>query len=128
MAIIAQEDSKYTFELTGQDLKDYIEKRAKPIQPTKKIQEPEEETKYTMADTEEVFNSYDDALEYIYEQDIIYYNKAIKYLSENDASLRESLELAHNGGYEYKHLSSETLASIHYQDFLINSLEEFKTP
>tara|TARA_B110000285_G_scaffold213287_1_gene257488 strand:+ start:358 stop:744 length:387 start_codon:yes stop_codon:yes gene_type:complete len=128
MAIIAQEDSKYTFELTGQDLKDYIEKRAKPIQPTKKIQEPEEETKYTMADTEEVFNSYDDALEYIYAEEIIYYNKAMEYLSEHDWSLRESLSLAHDFGFQIENLTSETLATIHYQDFLINSLEEFKTP
>ena len=88
----------------------------------------QEETKYTMADTEEVFNSYDDALEYIYAEEIIYYNRAIEYLSEHDWSLRESLSLANDFGFSCENLSSETLATIHYQDFLINSLEKIKTP
>tara|TARA_R110002167_G_scaffold268633_2_gene475082 strand:+ start:216 stop:518 length:303 start_codon:yes stop_codon:yes gene_type:complete len=84
------------------------------------------QTKYTMADTEEVFNSYEDALEYIYAEEIIYYNRAMEYLSEHDFSLRDSLALADDFGFEIKNLSSETLATIHYQDFLINSLEEIK--
>ena len=42
----------------------------------------------------------------------IYYSVAIKYLSENDSSLAESLELAHFMGYEVQDLNSEILASL----------------
>lgn len=52
------------------------------------------------------------------EQDIIYYSKAMEYLAENDASLRESLELAQDCGYEAKALNSELLATILYQQKL----------
>lgn len=44
--------------------------------------------------------------------DIIYYSNAIKYLQENDPSLRESLEIASDFGFELKNLSSEVLASL----------------
>ena len=44
--------------------------------------------------------------------DIIYYSNAIKYLQENDPSLRESLEIAIEYGYELENLSSEVLASL----------------
>ena len=44
--------------------------------------------------------------------EVIYYNNAIDYLSENDASLRESLEIAEEYGYEPKDLNSEILASL----------------
>lgn len=44
--------------------------------------------------------------------DIIYYSNAIKFLSENDASLRQSLEIAADLGYEAKNLNSELLASL----------------
>ena len=44
--------------------------------------------------------------------DVIYYANAIEYLSENDASLRESLEIAAEFGYELSALSSEVLASL----------------
>lgn len=44
--------------------------------------------------------------------EIIYYSRAIEYLQENDASLRESLEIAADMGYELKNLSSEVLASL----------------
>ena len=80
--------------------------------------------KYTVADTEEVFDSMVEAIDYINAEEIIYYHKAIKYLLLNDASLHESLALADDLGMEVKNLSSETLATIHYQDYLINSLEE----
>ena len=43
---------------------------------------------------------------------IIYYDKAIKYLNENDKSLCKSLELADDFGYELKDLNSELLASL----------------
>lgn len=44
--------------------------------------------------------------------EIIYYYNAMEYLSENDPSLRESLELAHDQGCDLKNLNSEVLASI----------------
>lgn len=44
--------------------------------------------------------------------EIIYYSNAIKYLQENDPSLRESLEIASDFGFELKNLNSEVLASL----------------
>jgi hypothetical protein len=44
--------------------------------------------------------------------EIIYYNKAMKYLMENDASLLDSFRIAREYGYELKDLNSETLASL----------------
>ena len=44
--------------------------------------------------------------------EVIYYSNAIKYLQENDPSLRESLEIAAELGYEVKNLNSEVLASL----------------
>ena len=44
--------------------------------------------------------------------EVIYYFNAIKYLQENDPSLRESLEIAAELGYEVKNLNSEILASL----------------
>ena len=70
------------------------------------------------------FDSYDSAIEYCYEQEIIYYSKAMNYLIENDPSLRDSLGIAEEYGSSLESLSSETLATIHYQDTLINSIKE----
>ena len=44
--------------------------------------------------------------------DIIYYANAIKYLQENDPSLKESFEIAEEYGYGLKNLTSEVLASL----------------
>lgn len=64
---------------------------------------------------------YSDAYQSIYEMidenggfdiDIIYYSRAIEYLKINDNSLRESLEIAQEYGYELKNLNSEILASL----------------
>ena len=44
--------------------------------------------------------------------EIIYYANAIKYLQENDPSLKESFEIAEEYGSELKHLTSEVLASL----------------
>ena len=157
--IIPQEDSKYTVQLTGKDLEDYIADRKKSFaedrenleltEEQKEIkkslddkfisvlsnqdvasvslepeEEEEEEKKYQIAELDEQFDSYDEAVEFCYEEDIIYYNRAIKYLSENDSSLRESLELANDLGCTLENLSSETLATIHYQNYLIGEIEE----
>lgn len=47
-----------------------------------------------------------------FDVEIIYYSNAIEYLSNNDASLHESLVLASEYGFELKHLNSATLASL----------------
>ena len=62
-------------------------------------------------------NSFDDLRNSIEENngfdiEIIYYSRAMEYLKDNDNSLRESLQLADELGYEPKNLSSEILASL----------------
>ena len=86
-------------------------------------------TKYIIDDQyldEQVkFDDYDQAIEYCYEQEIIYYSKAMNYLIENDASLKDSLAIATEYGIDDpSKLNSEYLATIHYQDDLINSIGE----
>ena len=44
--------------------------------------------------------------------DIIYYSNAMKYLSENDPSLSESLSIAAGMGFSVESLNSEILASL----------------
>jgi len=80
--------------------------------------------KYQIMELDEEFETYDDAVEFVHQEEIIYYNRAIKYLAENDSSLRESLSLANDLGYTLENLSSETLATIHYQNYLIGEIEE----
>jgi len=72
----------------------------------------------------ELFDSEQEAQKYCYEQEIIYYNNAVKYLSENDPSLRESLSLAYEQGYNIENLHSELLATLLYQQELLTSIEE----
>ena len=137
MAIIKQKDSKHTVQLTGKDLEDYLVSRFEDS-PSKVIDsllekererkshllEEETEARYKIVELDEEFDSYDEAVEFCYQEDIIYYHKAIKYLFENDSSLRESLELANDLGCTLENLSSETLATIHYQNYLIGEIEE----
>tara|TARA_R110002167_G_scaffold334994_1_gene542254 strand:+ start:226 stop:621 length:396 start_codon:yes stop_codon:yes gene_type:complete len=66
----------------------------------------------------EDINNSDDLCEIIqdsggFEIDIIYYSEAMKYLSENDASLSESVGIASDMGYSTVLLNSELLASLH---------------
>lgn len=65
----------------------------------------------------EDFNSFDEVRDLInagdgFNIEIIYYSKAIIYLSENDPSLRTSLNLAAELGYSPENLNSELLASL----------------
>ena len=74
-------------------------------------------TDYVNIEDIDIDNSYNSIQEKIHENngfdiDIIYYSKAIKYLSENDPSLKESLGIASDYGFELKNLNSETLASL----------------
>ena len=59
----------------------------------------------------------DDIKDYFFDNnafdiEIVYYSNAIKFLSENDASLADSLELASEYGYEVENLNSTILASL----------------
>jgi len=84
--------------------------------------------KYIVDDTyrDEItkFESYDDAIRYCYEQEIICYSQAMNYLIENDCSLYESIQSCVDMGFELKGINSETLANVHYQDALMNSIKE----
>lgn len=75
-------------------------------------------------DETETFDNYDDAVEWCYEQEIIYYSTAMNYLFENDASLTQSTELAYEMGLEAKGINSELLATLLYQSNLVNSITE----
>lgn len=57
-----------------------------------------------------------------FDVEIIYYGRAIEYLQQNDPSLRESLGIASDYGFELKNLSSEVLASLLASQ---NTREEF---
>lgn len=45
--------------------------------------------------------------------EIIYYSRAMDYLSENDFSLSESIDIAVELGYSLEDINSELLASLH---------------
>lgn len=65
----------------------------------------------------DTFRDYDSLTDYLnevnfYNVDIIYYTKAMEYLTENDVSLSYGLELAHEYGMQWEHLNSEVLASL----------------
>lgn len=62
-----------------------------------------------------------------FEVEIIYYSRAIEYLSENDASLKESLSIASELGYDCKYLSSEVLASLLASRNARNEFEELQS-
>ncbi len=47
-----------------------------------------------------------------FDQNITYYFTAISFLKENDPSLRDSLELAADLGFDVKNINSELLASL----------------
>jgi ribosomal protein L16 Arg81 hydroxylase len=66
---------------------------------------------------DEEFSNYDEIRDILenndaLEREITYYSEAMKYLSENDNSLTESLGIASQLGYEVKNLNSELLASL----------------
>lgn len=59
--------------------------------------------------------------------DIIYYSNAINYLQKNDNSLRQSLELAEELGYNLSSVNSELLASILASNNLQEELCNYST-
>lgn len=64
----------------------------------------------------ENFNTAEKLIEHIREEidqeEVIYYSNAIEYLKNNDASLRDSLQLAHDCGYTADKINSELLATL----------------
>ena len=58
----------------------------------------------------------------ISEDEIIYYSNAMKYLSENDGSLRDSIDIAVEMGDDLKNINSELLATILQQSNLEEEL------
>jgi len=73
--------------------------------------------------------SFDEYHEAIYESicsnEIIYYSKAMKFLSENDNSLTYSLNLASELGYTINNLNSELLATLLHQQYLHDEFSEY---
>lgn len=72
---------------------------------------------YVDIDNIDFENAFDSIVEMIndnngFDNEIIYYSNAMNYLRENDPSLRESLNLAHELGYTADSLDSEILASL----------------
>ena len=61
-----------------------------------------------------------------FDVEIIYYHNAIDYLKENDPSLRESLELASEYGFEPDKLNSEILASLLASQNVRNDFSELR--
>ena len=72
---------------------------------------------YISKDEIKCINDFDDFFDtlqgngYFYSK-VIYYHRAMIYLSENDASLSESLEIADELGYTVKDINSELLATL----------------
>jgi hypothetical protein len=75
-------------------------------------------------DLENAFDSISEAIEENngFDIEIIYYSDAMEYLTRNDNSLRESIEIAIDYGYELKNINSELLASLLASQ---NSREQF---
>jgi ribosome-interacting GTPase 1 len=68
---------------------------------------------------EDNFDEFNDKVyEAISYEDVIYYSEAIKYLSREDVSLSDSLEIASEHGYTTDQLNSELLATLLYQQKL----------
>ena len=74
---------------------------------------------------EDTFNDFCDKVnDAIMQEEIIYYYEAMKYLSREDTSLCESLEIANEYGYTTEKLNSELLATLLYQQNLTNKWYE----
>jgi len=75
-------------------------------------------------DFENAFDSISEAIDENngFDIEIIYYSDAMEYLTRNDNSLRESIEIALDYGYELKNINSELLASLLASQ---NSREQF---
>ena len=62
--------------------------------------------------------------EQINQDEVIYYSNAMEYLRNEDASLKDSIEIAVDLGYELKNINSELLATLLQQKNLSEELSE----
>ena len=62
----------------------------------------------------------------IMSEEVIYYYEAMKYLTREDTSLSDSLEIASEYGYTTEQLSSELLATLLYQQKLTEQWYEIE--
>ena len=82
------------------------------------------DVKYLYSENEEFNELEENVMQYIQESEIIYYSKAMAYLSDNDNSLYQSLEIASEMGITTQNLNSELLATLLYQQNLTNQWYE----
>lgn len=68
-------------------------------------------SKTDLTDIDDIFSDLQD--NGYFNEEVIYYSSAIRYLKENDPSLTESLEIATEYGYTAENLNSELLATLH---------------
>lgn len=80
---------------------------------------------YCAGDNSGKFN--DKVIEAIQQEEIIYYSNAMEYLSKEDASLSQSLEIASDLGYTTENLNSELLATLLYQSNLMDQWSNIST-
>lgn len=74
------------------------------------------------------FNQFNEnVLQGIREEDVIYYHKAMEFLLKNDPSLKDSLEIAGDLGFETNQLNSEILATLLYQEYLGEQYSEIQS-
>lgn len=66
----------------------------------------------------------ENAEQYISEQETIYYSNAIKFLSDYDQSLTDSIALALEMGFELESVDSELLATLLHQQYMREDLSE----
>lgn len=79
-------------------------------------------------DNEDTFTDFCDKVnDVIMQEEIIYYSRAMKYLSENDNSLNKSLDIAIEYGYKIEQLNSELLATLLHQQKLAEQWYEIET-
>jgi hypothetical protein len=63
-----------------------------------------------------------------FNEEVIYYSSAIRYLKDNDPSLCESLEIANEYGYTTENLNSELLATLHASQKKEETFNELISP
>ncbi len=77
-------------------------------------------------DSHEIFGDLSDSG--FFDVEVIYYHKAMNYLTEYDYSLCESIEIATEYGYILENINSELLASLHASEKRRNDFFEYVAP
>lgn len=76
-------------------------------------------------------NAFDEIIDLLnegnaFDIDIIYYSNSMEYLTLHDTSLKDSIDLAINMGYELKDINSEILASLLATEITQNAFYEYQ--